>query len=712
MTVVIALLVAVVPGALLGFVLPPGRYRWVAWAAAPTLTLGLIALAMAWLPLLGLPDSAGAVLIAELVLAGAVVAAARWFGRGRPLAPACWFGRGRPFAPACWFGRGRPSALARWFGRGRPSASAEVPGGRSRRWLPTVRPSWADLLGVAVPATVAVGYGWLILGRLVAPPGWDLMNHGYLTRRILDSGSTVIGEVCSSGSTETIASCGFYPLAGNVAWAQATQLSGGRLSTVMATWAIVVAPVALVAGIYACVRVLGGRPAVAAAAATAPVFLGPLWTSMLTGRLNEQAAPCLAGGAALLIGLALRGHHPVRTGLLGGLAGAGILLTHSYDVLFVGVLALGVAWALGRDRSWRRTGVGVGALVVGGLVPIVPLLGAIFGAGGERRSEPPSLLGRWGEAVGFWVTDPQRYVLLGYPAPGGADFQLGVPSIQVALGITVACLLAAPLALVLRPLRWARPWLLAGVVFTLVGIATVSSDAGVVQAVAGLWYGIRERPRTMIFPVYGVATVAGAVVLGTGLRWLLDRLARRATPTREGARDGGRPAAFTAVAVVAGLAVLAALPATWRPLRAEVERQAPVGPSYRAAFAWVAERVPPGGVVAYERHLHFMSWLHADYGVPTLFGIPPLSPSDPTDYPARFAAWDWLAEVPDAAADGCTVRRFGIEYVMVGDRQVPGWAARYRPERLPASERVRLVHQVGGIQVYQVTEAGRACPTG
>ncbi|MFG3696693.1 DUF6541 family protein [Micromonospora sp. NPDC047620] len=683
MTTLITLVVAVVPGALLGFALPPGRYRWAAWAASPALTLGLIALAMAWLPALGLPHSATAVLVVELLVAGAAIVLSRLVTRGLV---------NRQSSAA------EPAADGADGDRGRSLAS--------RFRLRPVLPRRADLIGVAVPAVIGMAYGWAMVGRLGATPGWDAMNHGYLTRRILDTGSVEITSACSSGSTDTVTSCEFYPLAENIAWAQATHLSGGLMSTTMTAWAIVVGPLALAAGIYACVRVLRGGPVIAAAAATAPVFLGPTWTSLLTGRVNEQTAPCLAGGVALLIALALRGRHPVRLGLMAGLASAGIVMTHSYDVLFIGVLALGLLLLIRETLAWRRSAAGVGATALAGLVPILPLLGVILGAGGERLSEPPSLLGQWGKAVEYWVTDPQRYVLLGYPVPGGADFQLSVLPVQIGLWITIACLLASPLSLVLPQVRWARPWLVAGVVFTLIGIWTVASDSAPAQFLASLWYGVRERPRSMIFPVYGVLTVAGAVVIGLGIQWLLVRLVARARTLR----GSVVPAAATASLVVLSLATLALVPNTWRPLRQEMVQRAPVGQSYTRAFEWLAEHTPPGRVVAYDRHRQFMTWSYANYGTPTLFGIPPLEKAARDNYTDRWRALSWLVNNKKAPKNqGCTVRRFGIEYVVVGGRDYEGWQANYEQRRLDDSDRLTLVRREGHVRIYQVTEAGRAC---
>jgi len=138
----------------------------------------------------------------------------------------------------------------------------------------------------------------LVLGRLAAPPGWDAMNHALLTGNILHTGSTTVTSACTSGYAHPVVSCAFYPLAANVSWAQAALLTGGAVSSAMNAWTVVVAPLFLVASVYACVRALGARPVVAGAAAAATTVVGPLYASMLTGRITEEAGPALSVAVA------------------------------------------------------------------------------------------------------------------------------------------------------------------------------------------------------------------------------------------------------------------------------------------------------------------------------------------------------------------------------------------------------------------------------
>ncbi|MEH0938698.1 DUF6541 family protein [Micromonospora psammae] len=667
LTYVVALVVAVAPGALLGFVLPPGRYRWAVWAAAPALTLGLTSAAMGWLPEFGLPHSALAVLIAEVVLAGAAILASRLVARG---------------------------LVEQKDGDEGPR--------RPRLRLPSVRPRRADVIGIAVPAIISVGYGWLMLGRFIAPPGWDAMHHGYFSRRMLETGSATMASACST-SIDSIPTCGFYPVAANVSWAQAAQLSGGHISSAMTTWSILVGPLALVAGVYACVRALGGRPVVAACAAVAPAVVGPLWFSAVLGRITQLTGPCMAVGIALLVALALRGRHPVRLGVLAGLASAGLIMSHTYDILLAGMLALGFLLVMRGPLTFSGSAAGTGAAAVGALAALGPFLAALTGANGERASYAAALPGQFGKAFEYWVTDPQRYVLFGFPSPGGGDFQLSVPTIRIALAMTVVCLAASPLCLVFRQLRWARPWLLAGVVFTGVGIWTTMSDSASAALVSSLWYGSRERLRLLIFPVYGLLTVAGAVAIGLAVQWLLVKLVARAGALR----GSTAPAAVAASVLVLSLTLLAAVPASWRPLRTHFTSLAPVDRSYPELYRWLADNTPSGKSVAADQR-QYLTWSYIDYGVPGLFGIEPVPAFEAAYYPARLRAWDWLVNNRGAEPGGCEVRRFNIAYVVVDERPLD--KGNYDLRRVAASDRLALVKQVGTLNVYRVTEAGRACP--
>jgi hypothetical protein len=715
--------VCLVPGGLLGFVVPPGRERWIAWAAAPILTLGLTASAMAWLPVARLPSAAPWVLGTEIMLA-VLMAAGSWLtARKRPTAaPAAPAAPGAPAAPAAVpsaekilaaeDGAAASVTLAAPSGGGGPAAG---PPGQAMTWRTWVTGSaprlpLADLIGVAVPLSVAVISGKLLLARVTRPPGWDAMNHGMLTRNIIETGSTVSSAVCTTGQPLPQIACHFYPLGADVSWAQTAILSGGRISTVMLAWSVLIGPAALVMAVYAAVRAFGGGPLVAGSAAIAPVLVSQLWPSLLSGRPPESFAPGMGIAVALLASLAIRGRYPVRLGVLAGLGFAGVIVTHTYDVLFAGILSLAFLFAERTRPSLRPALTGMGAIAVAALAGCAPLASALLGARGERSASVSRHSISFGRAWHFWVTTPRHYVLLG-TSPYGGPSRLHLLPVRVALWLTLLCLLASPLCLVFKELRWARPWLLTWVAWTALGIWTSVSGSGVALFLSSLWYGEQGRLRTMAYPVQGVLAVAGACAIGLCLYRLVMTVARRGRDLRlQGLAAGAAAAVFAA-----SLIGLAAVPAVHRTLEKQYRQREPVGAEYSRVFTWLARYTPPGKVVAYKRNVDYMIWSYADYGVPGLFGISPRVTASKPDNVARQRAWRWLIGNPGVLHAGCLVRRYRVEYVVTGSQHLPEPKAfprtmDYTRARLAATPNLTLVHADGGIRVYRVTKAGMACP--
>jgi hypothetical protein len=679
LTTLVAVALAFGPGGLLGFVVPAGRARWAVWAAAPILSLGLTATAMGWLAQLGLPDGIAAVLLGELVLVAAALLASRF-----------WPARHRS-------GAGTPTR--------------------------TLMPRRLDLIAVTVPALVCVGLGRSLLGSFRYPPGWDAMNHAYLTRNILATGRTGISSVCVTGPPPNKVSCTFYPLAADVQWAQAATFAGGHISTAMTAWSVLIGPLALVIAVYAAVRALRGTPLIAAAAAAAPAVLGPLWTVELTGRITEGVGPGLSVGVALLAAMALRERTArLRLALLAGLGVTGVLLTHTYEVLFAATLALALAAGLRGRLRWKPAWPAAVALVAAMLVTLGPFLSALLGAKTERSMAPPRFPGHPFKSFEYWVTDPQRYVLFGYPAPGTKTNSLALVTVEIGLWITIPCLVASLFCFRVRGLRWARPWVATWALWTLIGVWTSESTSGPAQALAGLWYGLPERLRSMILPVYGVMAVAGACVIGIGVRRLADRRTERRTESRSAAaptqptqptrpaRTRPQLAAGIGAAVLVATLVVLAIPRDARlPLHLDLARRSPPTRAYPDTFAWLAAHTPKGAIVAADRNVDMMTWLYADYGVKPLFGIPPLTHASLPNYDARWTAWRWLVGRPRSAGGGCLVAQLGIDYLVVGPARVPGWARDWTAAQLRVSRNLSLVRDQGGVKVYQVTPTGRAC---
>ena len=651
-----------------------------AWAAAPVLTLGLTAAAMAWTQALGLPSGATAVLVVEVVLAVAIVVSS-WAA---------------------------PRALARWRRTHSPKTASRAPSARG--WLlgPRALPRAADLIALALPAAICVTFGEFIIGGFRFALGWDGMNHAELTRNILVSGSTDISSVCTTGSFHSVPSCSFYPLAADVSWAQISTLGGVHLSSAMSAWAVVVAPLATVLVLYATVRLLGGTPVVAACAGLVPAFIGPLWVSMESGRITEEAGPALAVATGVLAALAMRGKNPVRMGLLAGVAAAGLLLTHTYDILFAGTVAVAILFTIPGRIHLPDVLRGLVATVLATLVAIGPFRNALLGAKEERRAAPTIDLHRYGAMFWYWVTDYNRYIMFGYPPPGGAPFQQHVTTVRIALWLTIVCFCASPLCFVFGRLRWGRPWVVLWVVWTAIGWWTSTSNSWPALFLSGLWYGLPERVWVMTLPLYGLTALAGACGLALAAVTVSPWVLRRPRTVRYAA-------AASAVGALLLLVPLTALGVTGSArgnVRGHLAQFAPHGDSYQRTFQWLAAHTSRGNVVAYDRNADFITWSYADYRVPFLLGIPPVARTKSAswrDWVDRRKAWNWLVDRPGTAPSGCLVNKYAIEYLVVGGPRVPGWGHNYSRTRLANSPNVTLTRQDGGLEVYRVTAAGKAC---
>lgn len=683
LSVAVTLLVALGPGAALGLVVPAGPSRWAVWACAPVLTMGLAAMGLAWLKALGLPSGAGAVLAVELVVVLTAVVLATWHDHR--------------WSDGRW--RDGPWPAGRWRVGSRSDTGAQ----RRGSW----RPRWVDAAALTVSAALFLAVAEAMLGGFRYPPGWDAENHGYLTRAILDTGSTDVTRVCTDGTSGSPASCHFYPLAMDVAWAQAVAISHGLVSTSMLVWAVVIAPLGLLVALYAAVRMLGGSPVVAGAVSLGPAVLGPLWVGVMGGRVPEEAAPGFSVAVGVLAAMAVRGRHPVRMGLLAGLGMAGVLISHTYDVLFAATVAVALIFT-GPDRPGRsaprRTALAVGAAVLAGLVTVAPYGGSLLGADGERASTEPPNVGDFSAAWQFWVTDVRRYSTFGFPAPGDHALWPDLTLVHLATRIAIVGLVVSPLSLLVPSLRWARPWLGLFVFWTAVGIWTSYSDDAVATHLAGLWYGGSERLRVMVLPIYATAAVAGFCVLALGLRWLVERVAgpRRWTPAVVPA-----VAALTVAGLVAIGLYVHRDPAV--PLRQDLAERTAITPSYPRVFRWLAAHTGAGQVVAADRNVEFMVWSYADRGTGLLFGIPPLIAASKPNAAARDAVWDWLVGNPGARPSGCDVRRFDVAYLVVGPKQMPGYVRDYDPARIASGPNLTLVHRDGAVTVYRVTAAAASC---
>jgi hypothetical protein len=167
-----------------------------------------------------------------------------------------------------------------------------------------------------------------------------------------------------------------------------------------------------------------------------------------------------------------------------------------------------------------------------------------------------------------------------------------------------------------------------------------------------------------------------------------------------------------AVVFLCVLATTAAVPQTWRPLRADLARRTPDAAAYPRVFTWLQHHTRPGDVVAGAGNREYVPWVYIDYGVPVLVGqVPHTEPASARNYSERWLAWNWLVGRTGAKPAGCLVRHFGIRYVVTSRTHVPGnWPKRYDAKQLRRSPHLVAVHRDGPVTVWEVTDTGRACP--
>lgn len=655
---VTTVVVCFLPGLLVGWALPRGPTRWMVWSAALPLTLGLTAISMTWLTAFGLPDGPLPVLGAAYVVVLSVVFLSRW----------------------AYVRMGSGSEQTTW------------------------RPSRTDLLGFCAASVLALGVGYVIVGRGHYASGWDAMNHAFFTRRMIDTASTSMDAVCVTGQPNPQQACGFYPLAADVLWAQIAQLSGGTVGKSMVAFSAVAAPLAMVSAVFAASRRLGAQPLTATAVAVMPVFVGPLWNAVRTGRLTEQAIPCCVVAVALLMASAVRGPERSRVGLLAGITVAGVVLSHTYDVLFAATVAAAILVLL--KGRLRAAGIlsGAAALLVG-LAPVLPQLAS---AGGERSAVKPAFADL-AASLDFWIYDVKRYLPFGFPPPNSYLPAPSTTGTVIISTMVIVGLCAAPLAFAHRSLRFAWPLLISGVIWTVIGIWTGFSDGRLATAISGLWYGAPERPRSMIMAVYGPTALAGLTALAltgyAGIRALVPSRTQRAQGTQ---RAHARTVVSSAVVVAVTVAVCGLLPATWRPIRADIRNRTPNPTSLEAAGAWLRVHLQPGEVVAGSYNAEYVPWLYADQGIPTFFGIGALKGSAQMDTVARDSSYAHLMGMTSKNAPACP-QEWPIGYVITSTRTVPDVPLGYTTQGILQAGHLERVATFPPLTIWQPTRDAWQC---
>ncbi|MEO6999023.1 MAG: DUF6541 family protein [Terracoccus sp.] len=679
---------AFLPGAALALTLTPGpsRMRAVALLASPSITYGLIGIAVGWSGHLGARWSP----LTILWLEAAVVAVALTVRLVR---------RGRRRPPAWGQGREHIRRLLRVYG--------------------------GDLTSLGLAATAALVVSWVLVGSLPSAPGWDAMNHSFLLSRVIGTGSGLASDVCVTGGTASTPACDFYPLAPHVLWAQAVELTGAGATAVILASIWVVIPLTAVTGVYGAVRAFGARPAIAGAAAFLPMLIGPLWPSLVTGRITVLLGAALAPSVALLFWLAFRIPRAPAVLAMAATGLVGIFLSHTYDALAAAFLLVGLLVTSFPVWSWRRW---VQLIVAGalGLVLMAPDLLSLLDARSERLDTRPVALG-----PSLWQT--LRQIVIPTDAPIGtliAPAAVQSESLPIPLGhigtavsaLLTVLLLVGAVASLLPRFRWARPFAVAHLGMLVVAVF-VAVDLGPVHDIlSSLFYNDPRRVRWSSALAPGVLTLAGAMAVVQAIAHMVAALTRaRAHDGREPTlADGGeaptpptsaglhvagtgraaaRRQSLVAVAAVVCLSALVLnVPETATARDRLAARAMPNDPAYARTTEWLRGRT---GAVAEDFHRDFVPWMTLDAGLPLLRGIEPLSGPKDAQWRKRVQLWRVLIGVQKSPT-ACLVNNYDVQWVIVGGPAMVGGRRTWNLPALTRSPFLRLARVDGPIRVYAV----------
>ncbi|MGI5126746.1 DUF6541 family protein [Pseudonocardia sp. CA-107938] len=613
-----------VPG--LALAAAAGLRGWLLAALAPLLTYGLVGAAAPVLPMLGIrwsPTSFGVL----TALAAAVALLLRVVARRR-----------------------RPAG-----------ERAELPA-----WTPLHHVGVA--IGVLVASVVGIAVAWgATRGFTAVPQIWDAMFHANATRFIAETGRSDPSALATVSSRPE---AGFYyPNAYHALAATVVLLTGADVPTVLDA-STALAPGLLALGMAGMVRRLGGRPALAAAAAmlsaafTAfPYDLLP-WGTLLPFIVAVALLPAfLAAAATALDGTGA----PVAVPVLLGIGGIGLLALHPSGAVTAVLLAAALVldrWVRRRPRMTDLRAAGV--TVLSAAVLGAPLLAASVAAAAgpaydwPANARPAQVLGEL-----LFLSHAQEFP------------QWWLVALMLAGLVGVRRL---------RPVLW---FLGVAAVFAALFVLTASYEGTIVAVLTRPWWNDRWR-FAAIWTLGAIVLAAGGVVtLRDGLMAVLQRF----TPREERAR-----LAVSAVALTLVLAAVTFLTSGFYHVR-NASRMAEGftdGPSLsrdeEQAVKVLAGLAPPGSLVMNDPY-DGSSMMWAVAGVHPVFATPVIKllelPVMDPDRRLLFTSFNQLDTNPDVRR---AVEKLDVQYVFVGTGLIP--PADGPPDGMLNLDRVRSLERV------------------
>jgi hypothetical protein len=588
-----AVVVLVVPGALVARLLRLRITCLATWAAVPVLSIATVFLLGEATDVVGAPFGVPAFLILVLLLCGAVVSSAPLGGTRRV-----------------------------------PSDPLEQPPDSSAGDRLATRVAYVLLV-----LGVLVGLGtWLagIHGEPLLPPGGDATRHGFMVGRIEHGQSIDVADVVVFDADGEHRSADYYPLAVHASAAVASRLVAADAGSVLMAFTVLFAAVVLPLGMFVLARWLASSlPLVAGfTALVTPALLLFPYTAFRGG-----VVPAIVGIAMVPISLVLivravwsgearrARAATLLTLVAAALALVAALSAHSSQLPFIVflVLLLVLERALReRDAQMLVRALGYGsAVAVLALLMLAPTL-RDFVAGASERS---SIL---------FVKPDHDYASLVKPILTLETGDPFAPERQVVLG--AGALIGAVIWLVRRQFAWVAGWVS---VMALTFLAS-TSDGWLAKQLTFPWYRIPSRIlwNQVLFVPFFVAVALAVGVTG------VTRLVR--------ARSVLIPATAAALVAFVALAGLHAYRANESSLHDSLRvnstfsSQARVDNAVEDGFRWLRDHVGPDETVVNEPSVDGSLWMYPQEDVKPLMGWGPASLAS---FREKYATEDWTDRV-------------------------------------------------------------------
>ena len=582
-----AVIVLVVPGALVAVLLRLRLTTLATWAAVPVLSIATVFLLGEVTDVIGAPFGVPAFVVLTLVLCAAAFAAARF---------------------------GRSTAHAQSRDASPESSPAES---RTRR-----------IAYVLLVLGLLSGLGtWFIgiHGEPSLPPGGDATRHGFMVGRIEHGQSIDVADVVVFDADGKHRSADYYPLAVHASAAVASSLTGADAGSALMAFTVLFAAVVLPLGMFVLARLLApGLPLVAGFTA----FVTPSLMLFPYSAFRGGVVPAIVGIAMVPISLVLvvqavwpgkrRARGPMLLSLLpAALVLVAALAAHSSQLPFIAFLVL----LLVLERSWRTRdpqrllralgyGVALGVLVV---VMLAPTLRDLVAGASERSA---ILFVKPDHDYGSFI---KPIVTLDTGDPFAPDRQVFFAALSV---------IGAAIWLIRRQVAWVVGWV---AVMALTLLAS-TSDSWLAQQLTFPWYRIPIRilwNDVLFVPFFAGVTLAFAVTLA-------NRLLR--------ARSVLIPATIGALVLFVSFAGFHAYRSNESSLHdsltvnSTLSGQARVDRPVEDGFRWLSHHVAPDETVVNEASVDGSLWMYPLEDVKPLIGWGPLSL---TSFREKYATSDW-----------------------------------------------------------------------